>query len=220
MNKNKTCLDAVPIFSELTDEEKMEIALISKHKVYEKGRFIYQAGEMNNNLYIIHQGKVKIVRYNPQGKEQIISILSAGAFMGELALFSKQPVTGFSEALEKSEICMIEGDGLRELMRKYPSISLKIMQELATRLDTLEQRLELTQSSVEQRLAQYLLEQADEQGRVNLTITKTNLASLLSTSLETLSRKLGVFQDLGYISHPNPKEIIIRNRTALSALLE
>ena len=94
-----SCIDIVPIFHSLTEEEKLEIATITTDKTFEKAEMIYSAGDQVEKLFVIHTGHVKISRVSPTGKEQVIRILGPGEFMGELALFSTVEITDNAEAL-------------------------------------------------------------------------------------------------------------------------
>ena len=151
----KNCIEIVPIFCNLTYEEMMEVARITKEKTFEKGEMIYMAGDKGEKLYVIHSGKVKITRFTDSGKEQVIRVLGSGEFMGELSLFSHLSLTDNAEALSKTVVCMIDGKKLKELMLKYPSIALKVMEELSQRLEKAENLIEnISLHGVEKRIAQ------------------------------------------------------------------
>lgn len=196
----KNCIEIVPIFSNLNYEEMMEVARITREKTFVKGEMIYMAGDRGENLYVIHSGKVKITRLTESGKEQVIRVLGPGEFMGELSLFSHSPLTDNGEALTNTVACMIEGDKLKELMNKYPSITFKVMEELSQRLEKAEDLIEnISLNSVEKRLAQTLIDMGKGKGEVNLKMSKRDFASHLGMSQETLSRKLTAFQEMGLI---------------------
>ena len=57
--------------------------------------------------------------------------------MGELSLFNDEPITNNAEALEDTTVCIIDGDKLKEIMGKYPTIAFKVLEELSTRLKRL-----------------------------------------------------------------------------------
>ena len=141
-NKNRNCIEIVPIFSNLTHEEMLEVAAITRDKTFEKGEMVYLAGDDGEKLYVIHTGKVKIIRFTESGKEQVIRVLGPGEFMGELSLFSPEPMKDYGEVIEKANMCVIDGKNLKELMGKYPSISFKVMEELSKRLDKAETLIE------------------------------------------------------------------------------
>ncbi|WMM25075.1 hypothetical protein RBU61_19440 [Tissierella sp. MB52-C2] len=59
-----------------------------------------------------------------------------------MSLFSSLPLTDNGEALSKTTVCMIDGEKLKELMKKYPAIALKAMEELRRRLENVENLIE------------------------------------------------------------------------------
>lgn len=217
--EGKNCIEIVPIFSNLTYEEMMEVARITKEKTFEKGEMLYMAGDKGEKLYVIHSGKVKITRLTDSGKEQVIRVLGPGDFMGELSLFSPLPLTDNGEALSKTVACMIDGKKLKELMKKYPTIAFKIMEELSQRLEKAENLIEnISLYGVERRLALTLINMANEKGEVVLKMSKRDLASHLGMSQETLSRKLTAFQDMGIIKLIGHRRIILLDIEALEEI--
>lgn len=215
-NHGKNCIEIVPIFSNLTQKEMLEIAAITRDKTFEKGEMVYIAGDEGEKLYVIHKGKVKIIRFTESGKEQVIRVLGPGEFMGELSLFSSQPMQDYGEVIEKANMCVIDGKRLKELMGKYPSIAFKVMEELSKRLDKAETLIEnINHYSVEKRIANALFELSDEKGIINLEMSKKDLASNMGMSQETLSRKLSAFQEMGIIELIGHRKIVILNVDAL-----
>ena len=215
----RNCIERVPIFSNLTYEEMMEVARITIDKSYQKGELIYMAGDKGEKLYVIHTGKVKITRITSSGKEQVIRVLGPGEFMGELSLFSPVPLTDNSEALSETIVCMIEGKKLKQLMMKHPAIAFKVMEELSERLEKAEDLIQnISLQGVEKRLADSLLQRADEKGRIRLDMSKRDFASHLGMSQETLSRRLTIFQDGGIIELIGHRNINILNMEALKEI--
>ncbi len=214
--EGKNCIEIVPIFSNLSYEEMMEVARITREKTFEKGEMLYMAGEKSEKLYVIHSGKVKITRFTDTGKEQVIRVLGSGDFMGELSLFSPLPLTDNGEALSRTIACMIDGKKLKDLMKKYPVIAFKIMEELSQRLEKAEDLIEnISLYGVERRLALTLINMANEKGEVNLRMSKKDFASHLGMSQETLSRKLTFFQNMGIIKLIGHRRIILLDIEAL-----
>ena len=92
----------------------------------------------------------------------MLRLVVPGEFMGELSLFSSLPLTDNAQALEATTMCVLQGDLLKGLMAKYPSIAFKVMDELSRRLEKAENLIEsISLSSVTKRVAQALLELAD-----------------------------------------------------------
>lgn len=213
------CIELVPIFSNLNHEEMMEVAYITTDRTYKKGEMIYMAGDKGGSLFVIHAGRVKINRFTESGKEQVIRVLGPGEFMGELSLFNSANMTDNAEALEDTRMCIIGGKELKHLMRRYPDITFKIIEEISERLEKAENLIEnISLSSVDKRLSQTLLNMAKDGKEINLKMSKGDLASQIGMSQETLSRKLSAFQELGIIRLIGHRRIIILNKNALEEI--
>ncbi len=209
----------MPIFSDLTPEEMDEIAAITSEKSYGKGETIYFAGKEGKKLLVIHAGHVKISRLSPSGKSQVLRVLGPGEFMGELTLFSDAPLSDYAEAVEPCTMCMIEGLKLKTLMGKYPSIALKVMQVLSSRLQKAETLIEdINLHPAERRLAHALLELSAGRRELELALTKGDFASQLGMTQETLSRKLSSLQERGCIELRGQRSIVILDRDALAGM--
>lgn len=218
-NLGSNCIEIVPIFSNLTEDEMMEIALITTDKTYDKGEIVYSAGDMGEKLFVLHKGRVKISRISANGKEQVIRVVGPGEFMGELSLFSPISLAENAEVLEKSTMCIIEGKKLKELIKKYPTIAFKVMEELSQRLEKAENLIEdINLNTVDTRLALSLLKMVNDENEVILNMTKGDFASLIGISQETLSRKLSSFQDQGLIKQVGNKRIILLDIEALEEI--
>lgn len=219
-SEGHSCIAIVPIFNSLTPEEMDEIATITDAQTFDKGDLVYMAGDKVGKLYVLHTGSIKISRINLNGKEQVIRIVGPGDFFGELSLFTSSTSTDNGEVLEKSTMCVIENTKLKELMKKYPAISFKIMEELSRRLENAESLIEnINLNSVEERLAQALLNLSKDKDVVLLNTTKGNFASQIGMSQETLSRKLTAFQDSGFIELQGQRKIKILDREGLEDIL-
>lgn len=220
------CINKVPIFNHLSPTEMTEISRVTTSSRFRKGHMIFFTGESSEILYIVHTGKMKQVRVTASGREQIVRVLHPGDFVGELALFGRQRPEGYVEALEPSEVCHLRGDDLRSLLVQFPDIGIKLLGALAERLGEAEERIEqLGVHTVAQRLAGILLQLAEhrEPGRKGRSITlpysKGDLASLLGTSQETLSRKLAEFQENGWIEMAGQRHITLLNLPGLRAVI-
>ncbi|HQJ24003.1 MAG TPA: Crp/Fnr family transcriptional regulator [Bacillota bacterium] len=220
LHKVPNCIESVPIFSSITEEELLKITAITTDRTYQKGEMVYLQGDEGGKLYVLHKGRVKITRLGTSGKEQVIRVLGPGAFMGELSLLSPVPMTDNAEALETTTMCMIDGKELKGLMLENPSIALKIIEELSRRLESVEELVEdINLLSVEQRLAQVLLKLAGNGDEIVLKMRKSDLASQIGMSQETLSRKLSSFQEQGLIELEGQRKIRLLDRAGLAEIV-
>lgn len=214
-----SCIEHVPIFTSLSREERVEIAEIASSRSFEKGEMVYRAGDKGGTLFVLHTGRAKLFRLNANGKEQVLRLVEPGEFIGELALFSSLPLTDNAQALEVTTMCVLQGEQLKELMAKYPSIAFKVMDELSRRLEKAENRIEdISLSSVTKRVAGALLELSEGKQEIHLPMTKGDLASQLGMTQETLSRKLAALQEEGLIILKGHRKIIIKDRSELEEI--
>ncbi|HEX7057278.1 MAG TPA: Crp/Fnr family transcriptional regulator [Bacilli bacterium] len=221
----RACVDKVPFFRNLSVEEKQHIAEAVIHKKFYRGEFLFSQGDILGSLLIVHTGSVKIFRLSATGKEQIIRILGPGDFTGEYALFGANPSTNGAEALQATEVCMIRGADMKRLILRYPNIAIKLLEEYAAISAESESHIEqLSLFNVEQRLASLILRLGkhscdDKVCEITLPASKSNLASFLGMTRETISRKLSLFQEQGWIELVNGRKIRILDVDSLQKVV-
>lgn len=208
-----SCISLVPIFNHLEEEQMNEILGTIQSVSYKKGEIIYNAGDKSDSLYIVNKGKIRIYRLSEAGKEQLVRILSPGDFTGELALFNQTIHESYAEAMVESQVCTIKRSDLQQFLLKYPSISLKILEEFSNRLEQSEKQItRFATEKVETRLALFLAECLDNDlgtNEITLPMSRKDLASFLGTTPETISRKLTYLETAGYIKQKTSKRIEI-----------
>jgi CRP/FNR family transcriptional regulator len=177
-----------------------------------------------SQLMVVHTGQVKIARTSAAGHEQVIRVLGPGDFIGESAFLTGTRPDHAAEALVYTELCVFRHADLGRLVEKHPSIGLRMLQGVSQRLDDTEARLaSVISGNVSSRLADYLLSLPATPGPrgaidVTLPLAKKDIASLLSTTPESLSRQLRKLTDTGVISQQEQGRITITDVTALTAL--
>lgn len=217
-HSKEQCISLVPIFNHLEDEQMAEIMKTVQSLSYKKGEMIYRAGEESSSLYIVSRGKIKIYRITDTGKEIVLRILNQGDFMGEHALFTQSTYEDYAEAIEDTNVCVIQRSDLQQFLLKYPTISIKILSEFSNRLlNTEKQTTQFATEKVETRIALYLVEcsKQNENLEFELPISKKDMASFLGTTPETISRKLTEFEQKKLIVQTSHKKIRIEDLDAL-----
>jgi len=184
------CISQIPLFKVLNKEEKDYVQEFVIHKTFKPRETIYYPGEVADSIYIISSGKIRIYRLSENGKEQLVRMLIPGEFTGELALFKEGVYEAFAETLEDTTICMIKHSDFKKMLLKYPLVSTKMLEVLAKRLSTSEEQTTfISTETVRDRLIHYLSRIQDINNRLQLDITKKDLASYLGTTPESLSRE-------------------------------
>ena len=185
------------LFSGLTKVQLTELAGIANKRHCRKGETIFREADAGIGFYIIASGHVMVFKSSPEGKEQILHIFGQGEPIGEVPVFHGQPYPATAEALSEVELYFFPRLQFVTLIEKNSSLALNMLAVLAQRLRRFSTQIEhLSLKEVPGRLAMYLLYMAKEQKNMNqvvLDIPKGQLASLLGTSPETLSR---IFQKM------------------------
>jgi CRP/FNR family transcriptional regulator, dissimilatory nitrate respiration regulator len=185
---------AIPLFEGLSQKQYAELARIAVDRSYQRGQIIFSEGDEGIGFYVLISGKVKVFKLSPEGKEQILHVLEPGEPFGEAAVFAGQPFPAHAETLEKSRIFFFPRAAFIELIKGDPSMALNMLAILSRRLRKFTALVEdLSLKEVPGRLAAYLFymsEKRDGSDDLKLDIAKNQLASLLGTIPETLSRIL------------------------------
>lgn len=206
------------LFGGLPEEEVREIEKIAVTKSFKRGESIFFEGDPGEGFYMVVSGKVKIYKTSLSGKEQILHIFGKGEPFGEVPVFHGMPFPANATALEKTELIFFPRKKFVELVNGMPSLVMNMLAVLSMRLRRFATQIEnLSLKEVPARLAGYLLYLSKEQDnpeQVVLEISKGQLASLLGTIPETLSRIFAKMSEEGLIS-VNGKEISLLDREGL-----
>ena len=176
----------------MSEEQLDDVAAITVTRHYARGESIFMEGEEADGFYIVADGQVKIFKTSLDGKEQILHIYGPGNPFGEVPVFSGSRFPANAQALVESRILFLPRNAFVRLITANPSLSMNMLGELSMRLRQFTIQIEnLSLKEVPSRLASYLTYLSREQenpDRVTLDISKGQLASLLGTIPETLSR--------------------------------
>lgn len=220
MEKIAGFISNVMLFRGLPEAQVGKLARIAETRVYKRGELIFSDGDAANGLYMLFTGRIKVFKLSLEGKEQILHIIGPGEPFGEVALFLGAPFPAYAEALEESKAVYFPRAAFVDLIKQDPYLAMNMLAVLSQRLKYFTRLIEdLSLKEVPQRFASYLL-YGDEEGEkayVHLNIAKGQLASLLGTIPETLSRILGKMVSEGFIKVQGRK-ITILDRNTLEAI--
>ena len=202
-----------------------EIEDISHHKItntYKKGQALFVQGTHPFGLYCISSGNIKLTQVGVDGKESIIRIVHAGDILGHRSLFTDEDFGKTATALEDTEVCFIDKKYILSLIEKNPSVALNIINKLSRDMGHAENKLSsLHQKNVRERLAELLLSLKATHGikesnrwKLDLKLTREEMATMIGTANETLIRFMTEFKDAGIIEQEG-KTIFIKNEQML-----
>lgn len=198
MKKILEIIARIPAFNGLSDSQLAEIKNIAVSRDYGKDEFIFSEGDEGSGFYAVVAGKVKIYKLSPDGKEQILHILGPGESFGQVAVFLGRSFPANAQTIADSRLMFFPRNAFVSLISGNPSLAMRMLAVLSMRLRQFTVQIEnLSLKEVPGRLASYLVilsREQESEDEVTLPISKGQLASLLGTIPETLSR---IFAKMG-----------------------
>ena len=216
-------IGSIPLFKGLPRPLLEDLAMIVVVQMFKKRQNIFTDGDDGNGFYVVISGRVKIFKASLEGKEQILHIFGPGEPFGEVPVFAGLKFPASAESMEESRIFFFPRDAFIGLIKKNPDIAMNMLAVLSRRLIRFTQLIEnLSLKEVPGRLASYLIYLADEQkavDHISLEISKGQLAGLLGTIPETLSRILAKMSSRNLIE-VSGRDIKLLDRKGLEELAE
>ncbi|MEL6624083.1 MAG: Crp/Fnr family transcriptional regulator [Bacteroidota bacterium] len=194
-------------------------------RTYKKNEFIYFNDDTAEHVFFIDSGAVKVGSYTPEGEELIQAVLHPGEIFGELAIYGADKRTEFAQAMEKTEVCVLERNEVTSLMKEVNGFKNFLHKLMGDRIIYTQKRLaSLLFKDARTRIAEYIMDQANRYGRkladgaVQLRnyLTHQEIASFTGTSRQTVTTVLNELREEGLIDFDR-KRIIIRNVPGLKA---
>jgi len=208
-------LKTIPLFAELKDEELSTIASHAINKTYPKNSVIINEGDNTNSLYVIQSGKVKAFLSNEDGKEVILTLLKTGDYFGELSLLDNAPRSASIMTMEPCKFSIISKEDFDRSMDMHPEIARTLVAELTSTVRRLTESVRnLALMDVYGRVARTLLDMAediDDKKVINQKLTHQDIARMIGSSREMVSRIMKDLQKGGYIT-PESKRIVINEK--------
>lgn len=214
---------AIPLFTGLPLNQHENLAAIALQKTFKRGQTIFSEGDEGIGFYIILSGRVKIFKLSAEGKEQILHIMETQEPFGEAAVFAGENYPASAQSLVETKVLLFPRQAFVDLISKNPSLGLNMLAFLSRRLRKLASLVEdLSLKEVPGRLAAYLIYLSDRNAGADileLDISKNQLASLLGTIPETLSRILSRMGKSKLIK-TSPRNIHILDHQGLAQLAD
>lgn len=188
---------------------------------YRREELLFASGDPAEGFFIVESGEVRVYKMDERGREVEITRLGPGEVLGEAVAFAAREFPFYAQSVKESKALYLSKAAVLRRIETDPALARDFIGLLARKCLALNQRIEsLGLLTVRQRLAQYLLSQCSGSGRCQLTLSmkKGELAQVLGTVNETLSRTLRQMKDEGTIEVKG-RRILIKDCPALRAAL-
>lgn len=214
-----TLLHNVPLFAGLDDAHLNLLIRVIVRKSYARNVKIIGAGDPTDSLYIVIDGRVKVLMSDEQGREVILCILGRGEFFGEMGLLDDSPRSASVVTLEPSELLSISKTDFKRSLAENFDLSLGVMRGLVKRLREADSKIgSLALMDVYGRVARLLLEMAEDVGGEKIVVkklSKQDIAKMIGASREMVSRVMKDLQLGGYIE-VRGRSIVLRDNILLA----
>lgn len=131
------CLRQVPAFRDLDPDDLHQVAKIAQEKWIPEGDFLCREDEIDDELFVVVTGEVRVTKRDEDGNEKFIRTLGEGAHVGELAIICRQPRSASVTAVAGDvQVLMISGQAFDAILRDRPEVSRAMLASLARRLST------------------------------------------------------------------------------------
>jgi CRP-like cAMP-binding protein len=198
----------VAVFSNATEDDIRAIARLGIQRAVEEDSYFFFQGEKANYLHILLSGRAKLCTISADGQQVNLRTLVPNQLFGAVgAVDANATYPACAQALEDSSSLAIASSDFAHMLKKRPHLSFGLMRLMTGYIQEMQERYrELATERVEQRVARALLRLAaqsgkrTEQGSIDLTFSRQDLAEMTGTTLYTVSRSLSAWEKQGIIS--------------------
>ena len=210
-------ITTVPLFAGIDPAELAQLGEVTREKQYPKGSVIVFEDDPGDALFIVREGRVKVVLVAEDGREVILGVLGVGEHFGELSLIDEQPRSAHVIAMENATLLVLRRDDFKRRVEVTPQLAWALLVELSRRLRRADGKIGgLVLLDVPGRIARLILDSAADEGSdtIEKPLTHQTIAQMIGASRETVSRAMSEFQEAGLITVAR-RRITVANREAL-----
>ena len=215
------------LFCNLSIRASQRLNEIKSTAVYPKGAMLFIEGQQPRGVFVLCAGKAKLSTSSRDGKTIITKISDDGDVLGLNAVVSNRPYEVTAEMMEPGQANFIARDSLMHLMQDYPEVAVRIAQQLSRNYYTAYEEVRTLglAASPSEKFAKLLLSwstkyaQDDGSSQVKLTLTHEEIAEMIGTTRETVSRLFSEFKRK-QLMQLKGATLVIRSRLALEKMVQ
>ena len=218
-------LGKVPIFENLSPAQLQPLGEKLRTRKYQRGEVVFHQDDPGDHMHIIVQGRVRISIDSDDGLEKDVALLNPGECFGEMALLDGSNRSANATAVDDIETLILLREDFIEFLGQYPQVAAQTTALLTNRLRNANQMMgDLAFLDVPTRVAKQLLELAENQldgeeaeGEIQIPIGQDELARLVGSIRETVSRALTSYRSMGLLT-TSRRHITITDLDALERM--
>jgi CRP-like cAMP-binding protein len=207
-------LRLIPLFSSVQPDDLETIASLLIERRFPKHKTIVEEGLPGDYMYIIREGRVQVSKLSDDGREKILEFFDAGDFFGEMSLLDNAPRSASVRTLIDSRVLALSRADFLNVLRKSPDLAMSVIQELTRRIREVDehasslsfQRVKERTQGLLQRLAKDSVPEGDR--RITPALTHQQIADMIGTSRETVTRALKGLKEAGWLLQEGKKYLV------------
>lgn len=211
------------LFERLSESDLTALESRARVRQFPKNATIYLPRDQADAVYVLVDGRVRLVSLTRDGKQAILAIFEPGDLFGELALAGASERDEYAETVKPSTIASIPRDVMDEVLQRNASLSLAVTKLIGWRRRRLERRLRnLLFCSNRERLIGLLWDLLEQYGRrisegvlIDIKLAHQDLANLIGVTRESVTITLGELQAEGIVS-VGRQRIVVRHLDRLA----
>lgn len=199
----KNCIvRSLTILSDLNFQELEKVSALIYLKAYKRKKIVFLEDTPSNTVYMLKSGNIKTYKSLPDGREQIINILSQGDMLGFDSLYDDR-YSCTAEVIQDAELCCIRKQDLVDLLKHNPEVGLKFIKIMNRELNRAQDRIrDLGLKDARERVASLLMtlftSRAEGSGP-GFTLSRQEISEMVGVAQETVIRILSEFKSDGII---------------------
>lgn len=218
-------LREVELFRDLAAGDLERIGQPMRERLVPAGSDLITQGDVEDHLFVILEGSVKVYRRLRNGGEVILAIVGPGEILGEMPTDERTHPSG-AAALEETRVLSLDGGSFRRLVDEIPSLRVGLVSLLRDRLRTADSRIEsLAGQDVEGRVACVLLELARLHGTpkpgggtlIAIPLTQADVAAMTGASRVRVNQVIAKFRRHGWVTLDGSRRTSVQDPTALES---
>ncbi len=131
---NDDVLRQAPLFSGLDDDAAGALEASMSPLSLKRGEVLFNEGDDGNQLYVVTEGKIKLGRTSPDGRENLLAILGPGQMFGELSFFDPGPRSATATSVTDVTVQSLSHEALTPVLSSHAEVALALLNQLAGRL--------------------------------------------------------------------------------------
>ncbi|MDN3667793.1 Crp/Fnr family transcriptional regulator [Echinicola jeungdonensis] len=213
------------MFSGLSEEHLCNLSDNKNLISHKKGQILFYEGTKPLGVFCVSSGIVKVYKTASNGKEQIIRLAQKGDFLGYTSLLGEETYSNSATIVEDAKICFIPKETFLNIIAQDNQFHRRLTQAICKDLGVMENKLtDATQKTIRERLAFTLLKLGESYGvdggenqKIDIALTREEIAGLVGTATETVIRLLSEFKKDKLIAFEG-KKIIVKDKKSLARL--